>query len=348
MLFSRKSLLAILAGAALAVPAVAQVTTPPGPKPAPTPPYTPPPIPERPARPAQPARPAHETAPDVQYNPITMRDNDGSLIPLTEPPEYVAMAHNPMINLLVMVRIAPHFYPRRLAIEQLIINNLDVMREIEGGLIDGMRMADEDGMRDASAKVSLFTSNEKVEPYLSTELEKAGVMGHKIGLLTAKIRGEYENDLTKEAMSAKTSPDGATGMDQMMQSVLRMSIAEHEYFYNRLMMDAADQLGAVLPQLGLDAQTSAAVQPLARKLADEGDLAARGSLIRQIFDELDSDTRKRALELTIKLRPEVDPDYQMPPLPENAIPAPLDDETRMEMILQLLDGGRVDTLQFIE
>lgn len=345
MSLSRKSLLAVLAGACVGVPALAQVTTPPGPKPEPTPAYTPPP----PApRQAPQARPSREVAPDVAYEPIVVRGNDGEVIPLTEPPEYVAMAHNPLINLLVMVKIAPQFYARRLAVEQLIIDNLETMREIEDGLIESMRMGDEQGMRDASAKVSIFTTNDRITPYLTTQIERAGAGGRTIGLLTAKIRGEYEEAVTKDAMAAKPTADGATNLDQMMQRVLRMSITEHEYFYHRLMMDAADQFSVVLPELDLDTQTAAKVKPLAEKLESEGDLEARSALIDEIFDHLNPETRKRALELTVQMRPEVDPALQMPPIPEGAIPGALDDETRMEIILQLLDGGRVDTSKFVE
>jgi hypothetical protein len=345
MLLSRKSLLVLLAGAALAAPTQAQVTTPPGPKPEPTAPYTPPPAP--PAPPPRPARPAREVAPDVDYNPITERDTSGAIIPLTEPPEYVAMAHNPLINLPMMIRIAPQFYTRRMAVERLVIDNLEIMREIEGGMIEQMRMGDEQGMRDASSKISAFTTNDEIGPYLSAHLDEAGITGHAVNLLTAKIRGEYENDLTKEAMASKPTADGATGLDQMMQKVLRMSVTEHEYFYRRLMMDAADQFSAVLPQLGLDGAAADAVRPLAERLEVEGDLDARAALIRQVFDLFDAETRKRALELTVELRPAINPDSQMPPLPENALPRSIDDETRMEMILQLLDGGRVDTSKFV-
>ena len=47
---------------------------------------------------------------------------------------------------------------------------------------------------------------------------------------------------------------------------------------------------ARVPELGLDADTAAAVRPLAEKLEAEGDLDTRAALIREIFDHFDPDT----------------------------------------------------------
>ena len=344
MMLQSKMLATLLITAAVAGPAAAQVTTPPTTKPQPPAPYKP----SDPRRPRLAPRPAPATHPDMSYEPITVRDNDGTLIPLTDPVEYVAMSHNPMLDLWAMTKIAPFFYPRRLRVEQLVLQNLDTMMEIENGLIETMRIGDEEVMKSTSGKIAALTSASGVLPYLTSELTNANAVPKQVGILTNRILNKYQNDLTMEAMALPTTEDGATGIDQMMQKVMRMSITEHEYFYRRLMMDAADQFAVVLPQLGLDTATSSAIAPLAEKLQDEGDLDARALLIREIFAGLDADTRRRALELTIELRPEVDPATLMDPVPEGATTKKLDDETRMEMILQLLDGGKIDTGKFLE
>lgn len=345
MMLLSKMLAPLLIAGAVAAPTVAQVTTPPATRPAPTPSY----------KPADPNRqrvatpPTNRDAlPDMSYQPITVRDNDGELVPITDPVEYVAMSHNPMLDLPTMVKVAPFFYPRRVQVERLVIEHLETMIEIENGLLDSMRIGDEEAMRSISGKLAAFTANTGVLPYISTEITNADVVPRQVGILTQRILSKYQNDLTMDTMAQPTTEDGATGTDQMMQKVMRMSITEHEYYYRRLMMDAADQLDAVLPRLALDAQTAAAVAPLASKLRDEGDLDARAALIRAIFAELGADTRRQALELTVELRPEVDATALMAPVPEGATPKKLDDETRMEMIYQLIEGGRVDTAKFVE
>ncbi|VAX41259.1 hypothetical protein MNBD_PLANCTO03-285 [hydrothermal vent metagenome] len=333
----------LLAVTALAAPALAQVVSPPEPKPAPAAPYVPPAPP-----PSTPAPRPTEQVPQVDYDPITPRDEQGQIIPLEAPYEYVAMAHNPLITLEVFTKIAPVFYERRQRVEQLIIEHLGVMMEIENGLIDSMRMEDEEAMRETTGKVSVFTSHASLTPFLSADITRSGLVSRNIGTITQKIMQDHQKLVTTTAMGAPTTDDGATGIDQMMQAALNMSISEYEYFYSRLMMDIADQFGAVLPQLALDAETAAVVTPLADQLASEGDLDTRALLIREIFATLDDDTRKQAAILTIELRPEIDTASLMAPIPEGAEAVELDNETRLEIIFQLLDGGTVDTSAFVK
>lgn len=338
-----KTLIALLAATAIAAPAAGQVVSPPTSKPAPAEPYVPPaPPPSRLA--TQPV----DRAPPVDYDPITPRDANGEIVPLDMPYEYVAMAHNPLITVEVFTKIAPVFYERRLRVEQLIIDNLGVMMAIEDGLIGSMRMNDEEAMRAITGRVSAFTTHASGTPFLSDDITRTGLVDRKIGIITQRIMQDHQKLVTMTAMGSPTTDDGATGFDQMIQVALDMSIMEYEYFFDGLMMDIAGRFGAVLPELGLDAGVAAAVGPLADRLASEGDLDARALLIREIFGALDADTRKKAAQLTIAQRPKIDTGSLMAPLPEGAEGVELDNETRMEIIFQLLDGGKVDTSAFVK
>lgn len=342
MMLNCKTLAAFLGAAALAVPALGQVVPPPPARPAPTPAFQPP-APPRP----QP-RPRAVRTPAVDFVPITRRDEDGKIIRLTEPVEYVAMAHNPLIDLQALARMAPHLYARRLRVESLIAANVDVLMEVERGMIEQTRLADEEGLRQVTGRLTVFTGNPRVSPFLGADLVAAGALTPEVGALTQKIMQDHQQELTADAMASPPTEDGATALDQMMQQVLWLSISEFEYFYRRLMMDAADWVGTVLPQLELDAATAAAIQPLAQRLETEGNLKARGALIREVFAKLDSKTRQQALLLTIGLRDDIDPTTLMDPVPEGATAKALDDETRQEMIFQLIDGAKIDTGAFLE
>ncbi|MBK7403211.1 MAG: hypothetical protein IPJ41_00915 [Phycisphaerales bacterium] len=330
--------------AAVVVPSIAQVTTPPPAKPEAAPEYRPPAPPppprERPARTVK--------APDVDFVPLSRRDDSGKIIPVTEPVEYVAMSHNPLIDVPKLVKIAPYFYTRRQVVEAHIIDNLDALENVEAGAIENTRMADEEGLRKTTGRLMALTDSPDLKPFLSTELVEDGVLDPSTGALTQKIMQTYQQDLTTEAMHGTTDPDGATPIDKMMHVVIRMSVSEFEYYYRRLMLDAADQLPSVLPELALDAAASAKVKPLAAKLAGESNLDARAALVRQMFAQLPLETQQQALRLTVQRRPKVDASALMAPLPEGAKPRDLDDETRHEIIFQLMDGGKVNTANLVE
>lgn len=344
MMFKSRMLAAGLGLAGLVVPAIAQVTTPPPAKPEPAPSYTPPPPPPPPRERTTRAI----KAPNVDFEPISRRDDAGKIIPITEPVEYVAMSHNPLLDVPKLVKIAPYFYARRQIVEAHVIDNLDALQSVEAGSIEASRMADEEGLRKTTGRLMALTDSPDLKPFLSTELVDDGVLEPSIGALTQKIMQAYQQDCTTEAMGSPTGDDGATPIDKMMHVVIRMSVSEFEYYYRRLMLDAADHFAAIAPDLGLDAATAAKIKPMATKLAGEGDLDSRARLIREIFAQLPIESAKQALRLTVQRRAKVDPAALMAPLPEGAEPRELDNETRHEIIFQLMDGGKVNTANLVK
>ncbi len=346
MVFKSRMLAAFLGVAGLVIPAFAQVAPPPPGKPEPAPAYVPPPPP--PPRTTPPPRPRPVAAPDVDFDPISRRDEAGKIIRIAEPVEYVAMSHNPLIDIPTLSKMAPYLYQRRQRVESHIIDNLDALADVEAGVIERARMSDEENLRQTTGRIMALTDTPDVKQFLSLELMEDGVISPPVAALTQKIMESYQQDLTAEAMASPAEEDGATPFDKMMHAVVRMSLSEFEYFYRRLMMDAADQFSAIMPDLGLDAGTAGAVRPLAETLAGESDLDRRAGLIREIFAGLDPATREKALRLTIERRPDVDAGSLMPPPPEGAQVKEIDDETRHEIIFQILDGGRVDTSRFVD
>ncbi len=343
MFCKTRTSVALIVLVAMAAPALSQVITPPSTRPERAPAVQP-----EPPRPTAQARPARPKAPEVDFAPIAVRDQNGKVVPLDVPAEYLALAHNPLLDLPALVRIAPGFYERRQKVERLVTDQIDLLLDIEGGLVERARVNDEAALRASAGRLSVFTGNPSVSPSITTDLVAAGRIRPDIGALTQKILQEYQQELTADAMATPTTADGATPIDQMMHRVLRLSVSEFEYYFRQLMLDTADYFDAIQPELELDTQTTAAVGPLAEQLAVENDLDARAALIREIFAQLDTRTRQRAMGMAIKMRPTIDPTALMAPVPEGATPMDLDDETRRDVIFQLIEGGRVDTNAFVE
>ena len=341
---TRSVTIALIATAALTVPAaVAQVVTPPV-----NPPERAPAVEPQPAAPRVQPRPAPPKTPEVDFVPITVHDAEGKIVTLDMPPEYLALAHNPLLDLPTLVRVAPGFYERRMKVERLIADQIDLLLDIENGLVETSRVSDEDSLRAAATRISVFTANPTISPSITGDLVTSGRLRPEIGGVTQKILQKHQQDLTDDAMTTPPAADGATPIDLMMHRVLRLSISEFEYYFSRLMLDTADYFETILPELGLDSSTAAQVAPLADTLASESEIEARAALIRKIFGHLDSETRQKAMAMAMAMRPEVDPAGQMDPIPEGATPVTLDDETRRDLIFQLIEGGRVDTSAFVK
>lgn len=334
---------ALVVLAVLAAPVLGQVATPPSSPIQRTPPSTP----EQP-RPQQQQRTTRPQAPNVDFNPITPRDIEGNIVPLSAPAEYIALAHNPLIDLRAMVRIAPGLYERRLRAERLVIDHVDLLLDIEDGFIEQTRVADEASLRESAGRLMVFTDNPTLSPSLASDLQRAGRLNPDAAALTEKILVQHQETLTRDAMTSPVNDDGATPLDQMMHRVLRLSISEFEYYFRGLMLETADYFPSVLPTLELDEAAMTRVGPLAAQLANESEIEARASLIRDIFTHLSTDQRRAAMQAAAAMRPEIDASTLMAPIPAGATPVKLDDETRRELMFQLLDGGRVETGSFLE
>ncbi|MFG0259158.1 MAG: hypothetical protein ACF8LK_02305 [Phycisphaerales bacterium JB041] len=339
----RTPTIALIAAALIAPAASAQVVTPPV-----TPPERAPAFRPQPPAPRVQPRPAAPKTPEVDFVPITERDNDGKIVMLDTPPEYLALANNPLVDLPTLVRIAPGLYERRVKVERLVADQIDLLLDVENGLVEEARVADETALRETASRLAVFTANPAISPSITGDLISAGRLRPDIGGVTQNILRAHQQDLTEDAMTTPTTADGATPLDQMMHRVLRMSIGEFEYFFRRLMLDTADYFDAIRPQLDLDEATEAKIAPLASRLGTESDIDRRAALIREIFSHLDTDTRRKAMRLAIGMRPEIDPTGLMDPVPAGATPVELDDETRRDLIFQLIEGGRVDTSAFLE
>ena len=287
-------------------------------------------------------------APNVDFDPITRRDTSGAIIRITEPVEFIAMSHNPLLDLHKLAKIAPQFSARRRKIEKLIIDNIDTLTAVENGLIETIRMADETHLRDTTSKIMPLTTQYNLGPTLTADLVNQKLLDRPTAAVTQKIIQKYQQDLIDEALASKNSDDGSTPIDRMMHVTLRQSLSEFEYYYKKLMLEAADQLPLVLPELDLPADQAAAIQPLVATLKNEDDIDVRARLIREIFAKLPLDTQKEILRKTVDLRPEPVADGELFAIPDGAKTKKIDDSTRKDIIFQLMDGIPVDTSTLIE
>ncbi len=324
-----------------------QVVTPPPPKTPPAP--TPAPAPAPKPKPTSVRHPSRKViAPNVDFDPITRRDASGKIIRITEPVEFVAMSHNPLLDARKLARIAPEFAKRRHQIENIIIDNIDTLAAVENGLIETIRMSDETHLRETTSKIMPLTTRYNLGPTLTADLVNNNLLDRPTASLTQKIIQEYQQDLTDEALASEDPGDGSTAIDRMMHVTLRQSLSEFEYYYRRLMLEAADQLPVVLPQIDLSDEQKTAISGLVDQLEHEDDIDARAGLIREIFAKLPLETQKEILRKTVALRGQQADGDSLMVIPEGAKVKKLDDSTRHDIIFQLIDGVPVEVDSFIE
>lgn len=330
---------------------LAQVAPPPPTQPEERPAVEPPAPPVR-SHPVEerPPRPTVTRAPSVDFDPIAVPGPDGRIIRIDEPLEYAALAHNPLIGFASLARMAPALYERRLNVENLVIDKLDMLEQLEpGGLIDTVRLGG-DQIEAAGTLTKVMTAIQTInsDGLLVQYLERRGMMGRQAVALNQRIQNDYQSKVIAEIQATPPVDGAAEPMDLLTRQALYDSVSEVMYWRKRLFLEAADNIDAALSGLELSADVRARTEPLATSLAAANNIDERLRLIRQVFAMLTPDQRKAALKAVIAARPPVDTDLLVAaPGPTDSM-APLTTEVRTEMLWSIFEGQPFDISPFIE
>jgi hypothetical protein len=288
--------IALLAGSTLAL---AQVVTPPpgeaprfedhipkAPPPAPMPPR--PQMPQVESLNRKPAKPQVKL-PDLPYEKLLKHDDKGQAIPLSEPPDLAALKRNPLVTPSDLEKIQTVLKDRRAAFERIVIDNLDLVENIEGGIFETIDLADGKGFN-----TLLNTSKPLREPSapkpVHEELREKGLFTPEQAAFNEKISKEYLFDTVP--------PDPR----RRLAMAYKHGVEEPLFVYRDLMVEAAKNLDKVLPTMTFDKDTLAKLSPATKAVRAAKDDAARLEAMKQLGDQLSLDQRKDLLRKSVELR----------------------------------------------
>ncbi len=319
------TLLALATGivATITPAAMSQVVTPPpAQNPSPTdhiPPAPPPvPMPPRPtapppaARPAgQPpaqtppprqARPVREPLPDVPFTSIVKRDEQGNVLPLTEPMELAALRATPTIDKDLFEKIAPYLRDRELTFERLAANNLDVVELIEAGFFERVDFNQPMPKLQEELKVLRPVFPPAAPPALTSDLRTKGYITEPVARFsTSRVLQEYidarlgiKGDLTPEERQARGS--------KALGFVTQMQTDELMFAYRAAARRALETFAASAAKAGLSEEVIAAAKPSLAGLTPETPADMAHKIYRDLTAGLTLDQRRALLNAAIEAR----------------------------------------------
>lgn len=304
-------LMAALTASPLFGSALAQVAPPPPTAPEKTPEYVPPAPSAQPApRPAQrqPARPAAQPAgalgpntplPDIPHESLVKVGDNGKIIRLTKPTEYAAVAVNPVTTGPIATAELAHFmHERQMQFEEIVIENLDLVLEIEGGFFLEIDWSDRANYAQATQRIRPLAP---ASPFVK-EAQARQIMTRIQGQFNAKIAREYEMALTREARAAM-SPDDPESTGRVMDTIMRLSIGESLYAYNNLCDALVANFADVRAKLSLSSDDQAAFEAAAKEIEALSDPVAKRDRAKTLIADLSLDNARAALRHARELRP---------------------------------------------
>lgn len=253
----KKYLTVILGGLMTFGAATAQVVTPPAPAPAKTPDYVPPPAPaaQPPARPpqSQPGPPSTKrtSIPKVDYKPLAEKGADGKIAPLTDTPQRLSLleVHNPFIKGEDRAKVDEYLAKRDHRMETVAVDNLDVIEQIESGVIDTLEFAAKESQGQAFRNARALT--DPINPFgdLISDMARRQVLNDVQSAMSDKLVNEY-----RTAIREANRGQGERRVDSnwMARYTYNNKAQEALVAIARVRAMAVAKAADVLPNAGLD------------------------------------------------------------------------------------------------
>lgn len=197
-------------------------------------------------------RPVKAVEPPPAYKSLVERDSQGNLIPLKEPVDIAALRQNPLIDAETMAKVEPYLAERRAKLEQIVVENLNVIDQIQGGALNNISLGDQEGLNKVRALIKpLMAPN--APKALMDELRARSVVNQRQADLNKTIASEYAR-ATMPKSEANANPDQKKDLiNDMMSHTLRQSVSESLFVHRELVMEAGAKMSDLLPSLGLAA-----------------------------------------------------------------------------------------------
>lgn len=317
----RFGLAMVVAMAGLPASAVAQLAPPPGPAPAPTPVVETPIVTPRPAQRTPAAderqRTAEEAArealarqntnvlisnlPDLPYESLVRRDSVGRVIPLKRSQHMAALESNPLLDDSSVERFQGVIAERRARMERAVIDNVDLVEQIRGGVIERADVGSPETLRAMLAVVGPFQQL----GHLTDDLRAQRYFSDDQFAWNWKIVLEYEEAMRRDIMeraAADTSPDAPNPLSLVTRYVMGDYLREPMEAYEGLLLEGVGRLDEVMRGIEVSAEQRGAVSASAAAVRGAGDDAARLNAAHGLMDALTVDQRRRWLENVIETR----------------------------------------------
>ncbi|MEL6330228.1 MAG: hypothetical protein AAFR38_11250 [Planctomycetota bacterium] len=293
-------MIAVVAGSS-----VAQVLVPPT-KPAPKEEYVAPPLPERPQptqaqrRPARPQQVDPKSLPDLPTASLTRplgapEDYEGPLPRYTVNTHYLALERNPTISDEDRTKIAEVLAQRTRRFETTIIENLEVVLDVDAGLIGEMTVADMEAMKGIVERIQPI----QLTPDLSQQLREGGALTPTQEGYNRKIIGEYNEAYNEEVKAS----DQSNALDELFRYVMQDSAREALMVLDMMLYEATTRMDAVLASAGIEGE-GALARATGEPTDDLDERVRRVTRVKLSWRGLELEEKRRLLQAVVDTRPD--------------------------------------------
>jgi hypothetical protein len=184
-----------------------------------------------------------ESLPDLPYPPLwsfcgTEDPRVDDVCTFDSNLHFVALRPNPTISPGMLAKIQPVIVARRARLEHLVIDNLQIAEDIDGGLVEEISIADPMALQELLERVKPLSPPTN----LTQELQNRGILSKTQARFNNKIIGEYQKAYGEYLRRA----DQKNSTDRFMRSMFRDSLIESMQAFNGMLHESRTVMGAVV------------------------------------------------------------------------------------------------------
>lgn len=266
---------------------------------------------------------AVQDANQVKFESLVRVDSSGKLIPLEGIIDLYSLHRNPTIDEAAWQKITPVVVEWMEDVDRSVIDNLDFVERLEGGMLDQVDVMDMNNNRMIMEMMMQFLS---IGP-VTTTLEQRGALTRTQSVVNTNIGNDYLQkmlDLTRQEAQekAKSLPDAereAFVVNATSKFIFTLMWRDARESYARQLQEAAPSLDKILPALALDKATAAKAAEQARKVSAAPAGEGRRKAMKDLLAMLPFDKRRELLTRARDLAPPFNPRTAYVPPPADRV-----------------------------
>ncbi len=283
----------------------------------------PPPRPMQP--PNQPQAPGQD-ANRVKYEPLAGRDENGKTKRIDGILDIYSLHRNPTIDEATWQKITPVLVEWMGDMDWAVIDNLDFVEKLDGGMLDRVEIMDMNNNRMIMEMMMQFLS---IGP-ATTTMDTKGALTKFQAQVNTNIGNEYLQRLLDEERQAaqeraKALPEAereAFVVNGTSRFIFDLMWRDANASYIRQLDEAAPNVDAIIDQLSLSGDTASNAMDAARKVKAAAPGEARRRAMKETLALMPFDKRQEFLKKAREAAPPFNPrTAYVPPPPEVAAPA---------------------------
>ncbi|MCB9846142.1 MAG: hypothetical protein H6811_09180 [Phycisphaeraceae bacterium] len=178
---------------------------------------------------------------DIEFESLVERDENGRVLPLERPKDYLALERNPLLADETVRRAAREILRHRQdRLMRAIVINADLMQMIDEGAIDRATISNRAAMDNLRQACVVFMNTNS----LGDDLDDYGIVDERQDAMHWRIVAKYDEAARRDLVDAAKSGEigQASALDLMVRYHLREPIGESIMIYQDALRIAGDHL----------------------------------------------------------------------------------------------------------